>query len=169
MSLILALILVSAAVPQTTAQPGMSVEAYQVTELPITITDGTLLRAKDGYLLKCLMANNSEFSLLGLRYSLAVVDPMNVTKVVVTRSEGLKLAQHETKSLIFRTPIKLKLKPDDRLVLLPEQIVSSDYVWEVMKPKNAMQAYIAGDYSVQPRVQRLRNQVDAPPRRRVIY
>ena len=43
-------------------------------------------------------------------------------------------------------------------------------LWEVVKAKENLEAYIAGDYSVVPRVLCLRNQVDTPPPRRgVIY
>jgi hypothetical protein len=169
MSLILALILTTRAGPQAPVQRQVPVEVFQVIELPITITDTALVKTKDGYLLKCLLSNNSEFRALGLRYSLAVVDSMNVTNAVVTRNEGLRLTQYQTKSMTFRTPIKLKLKADQRLVLMLEQVVSTDYLWEVMKAKEALASYTTGDYSVVPRVLRVNTQVDAPPRTRVIY
>ncbi len=166
MSLIIALILTTVAAQQTPVQHQVPVEVFQVIELPITITDTTLIETKRGHLLKCLLTNNSDSRVLGLRYSLAVVDSMNVTTAVVTTNEGLKLAQHQTKTLTFRTPVKLKLKADERLVLMLEQVISADYVWEVMKAKEALAGYIAADYSVVPRVLRVRNQVDAPPRLR---
>jgi hypothetical protein len=51
-----------------------------------------------------------------------------------------------------------------------EQVVSTDYIWQVVDAKENFDAYIAGDYSVVPRVLRLRNQVDTPPpRTSVIY
>ena len=169
MSLFFALILTTTLGQQTPVQRQVAIEVFQVMELPLTITDTALVKTKDGYLLKCLLSNNSEFRALGFRYSLAVIDSMNVTNAVVTRSEGLKLAQYKTKSLTFRTPIKMKMKTDERLVLMLEQVVSTDYLWEVVKAKEALAAYVAGDYSVVPRVLRLNNQVDAPPRSRVIY
>jgi len=170
MALILALILTTAAVQQTSVERRVPVEVFQVIELPVTITDTALVKTKDGYLLKCLLSNNSEFRALGLKYSLAVVDSMNVTTAIVTRNEGLKLAEFQTKSLTFRTPIKLKMKADERLVLMLEQVISIDYVWEVMKAKEALAVYIAGDYSIAPRVLRSLNLVDSPPPLpRVIY
>ncbi len=169
MTLILALILTTTAAQQTPVQQRVAVEVFQITELPITVTDASLVKTKDGYLLKCLASNNSEFRALGLRYSLAAVDSMNAARSVVTINEGFKLAEYQTKTLTFKTPIKLKLDDDDRLVLLVEQIVSTHYVWNVIKAKEALTAYIAGDYSVVPQVLRMLNQVDAPPRVRTIY
>lgn len=169
MTLLLALILTTTAAQQTPAPQRVAVEVFQVTELPLTMTDASLVKTKDGYLLKCLASNNSEFRLLGLRYSLAAVDSLNATRFVVTLNEGLKLAQYETKNVTFKTPIKLKLKEGDRLILMIEQSVSTHYVWDVIKAKDALTAYIAGDYSVVPQVLRVLNQVDAPPRRRTIY
>lgn len=94
---------------------------------------------------------------------------MNVAKAVVSKNEDLKLAPYKAESLTFTTPIQLQMKDDERLVLMLEQVLSIDYIWEVKKPKEALTAYIAGDYAVVPRVVRLTNQVDAPPRQRVIY
>ena len=170
MLLIFALILTTAAGQQTPVQHRVTVEVFQVFELPITITDTALVKTKkERYLLKCVLSNNSEFRVVGLRYSLIVVDSMNVAKAVVTRNEGVKLAPYKAESLTLTTPIQLQMKDDERLVLMLEQVISTDYIWEVMKPKEALTAYIAGDYAVVPRVVRLTNQVDAPPRRRMIY
>ena len=168
MSIILALILLTTTGQQTPVQR-VPIEVFQVAELPVAISEASLIKTNDGYLLTCLASNNSEFSLRGLRYSLVLVDSMNVATTVVTRNEGLKLPQHQAKGLTFRTPIKLKMKADNRLVLMLEQVVSTDYVWEVMKPTEALSGYLGGDYSIVARVRRLRNQVDTPPRRRVIY
>jgi hypothetical protein len=44
-----------------------------------------------------------------------------------------------------------------------EQTISSETIWEVMKAKEALEAYAKGDYSVVPRVLRGPNQVDVPP------
>lgn len=164
MSLILALLLITPAAQQAPVQRQVPVDVLQVIELPVTITDAALVKTKDGYLLKGLISNNSEFRTLGVRYSLAVVDSMNETKAIVTRNEGLKLGRSQTKSITFRSPIKLQLKADERLVLIMEQVVSADYLWDVMNSKEVLAAYIAGDYSVIPRVQRVINQLDAPPR-----
>jgi hypothetical protein len=170
MSLIFALILTTAVGQQIPVQHRVSVEVFEVLELPITITETTLVKTKkERYLLKCILSNNSELRVNGLRYSLIVVDSMNVAKAVVTKNEGLKLAPYKAESLTFTTPIQLQIKGDERLVLMLEQVISTDYIWEVTKPKEAWTAYIAGDYSVVPRVVRLTNQVDTPPRRRVIY
>jgi hypothetical protein len=166
MSLLLALILTTVVNQQTPVQHRVPIEVVQVIGLPLTITETALVKTKDGYLLKCLISNNSEFRTLGLRYSLAVVDAMNA---VVTRNEGIKLRQSQTKSVTFKTPVKLKMKTDARLVLILEQVVSTEYVWEVVKAKDNLAAYIRGDYSVVARVLRLNNQVDTPPRRTVIY
>jgi len=169
MSLLFALILTTAANQQTPIERRVPIEVFQVIDLPLTITETALVKTKDGYLLKCVISNNSEFRTLGLRYSLAVVDPMNEAKAVITRNEGLKLRHSQTKSVTFKTPIGLKIKTDARLVLILEQVVSTEYVWEVVNAKENLAAHIAGDYSVVTRVLRSTNQVDSPPRRTVIY
>jgi len=167
-SLILAGILTTAAGQEVPVQQ-IPVEVFQVLDLPVTITETALVKTKDGYLLKCSLTNNSEFPLIGLRYSLVVADSMNTANLVAVRDEGLKLAESQTKTVTFKTPIKLKLKTGERLVLMLDEIVSIDYTWRVIKAKEVFAAYIGGDYSVVPRVVRTSNQVDAPPRASVIY
>ena len=167
--LVLAFILTIAAAQQAPADQRVPVEVFQVMELPLTVTDAGLIKTKSGYLLKCLVTNNSEYRALGVRYSLAVVDSANVAKAVITTNDGLKLAPYQTKSLTFKAPVKLKIQPGDRLILMPEQIISIHFVWDVLKAKEALTAYIAGDYSVTPRVMRVLNQIDAPPRINLIY
>jgi predicted secreted protein len=162
MSLIFAFILTTFVAQEKPVQPSIPIEVFQVIELPLTITDTALVKTKGGYFLKCQISSNSEFRTLGVRYALAVVNSMNVTTTIINRNEGVKLAANQTKTLTFKTPIKLRLKADERLVLMFEQVITTDYVWEVMKAKEALAAYIAGDYSVAPRVLRVSNQVDAP-------
>lgn len=167
MSLILAFafLLITPAAQQAPVQRQVPIDVFQVLELPVTITDAALVKTKDGYVLKGLISNNLDFETVGVRYSLAVVDSMNETTAIVTRNEGFKLARAQTKTITFRSPIKLQLKDDQRLVLMLDQVVSVDYLWDVSNSKEALAAYINGDYSVIPRVQRVINQVDARPLR----
>lgn len=155
---------------QPPAAPEVPVEIFQILELPITITDTVLVKTKSGHFLKCYLSNSSEFRQLGLRYSLAVIDSMNVTKGVITRNEGFRLGGYKAKSVTFKTPIKLSLNGDERFVLMLEQVVSTHYVWDVLKAKDSLAAYTAGDYSITPRVLRVSNHVDAPlPLNRLNY
>ena len=138
-----------------------AIEVFQVLEMPITTPDAALVKTKNGYLLKCVLANSTEFRQLGLRYSLAVIDSMNATSAIVSRNEGFRLAPYQTKTITFKTPFRLNLKGDERFVLMVEQVVSTDYVWDVLKSKDSLAAYIGGDYSVMPRVLRVSNHVDS--------
>ena len=81
----------------------------------------------------------------------------------MVRDESLKLAESQTKAITFKTPIKVKLKTGERLVLMLDEVGSVDYTWRVIKAKEALGAYINGDYSVVPRVVRMSNQVDTRP------
>lgn len=169
MVLILALILTTAGIQQTPVQHPVPIEVVQVNDLPLNFSETTLIKTKDGYLLKCLITNNSEFRTLGLKYTLAVIDSTNEVNALVTRNEGIKLRQSQIKNVTFKTPVKVKIKTDARLVLILEQVVSTEFVWEVVNAKENLVAYIGGDYSVVARVLRLTNQVDTPPRRTIIY
>ena len=141
----------------------VEIEVLPVLELPVTVNKPVLVKGKNGYLLKCSLTNGSEFRQLGFRYSLAIVDAAGANRIV-SRSEGFKLLPFETREVTFQTPLQVKLKHGARLVLMLEQNISTDYVWEVIKAKDVLAEYLAGDYSITPRVIRVRNQVDAPPR-----
>ena len=146
-----------------------AVEVFQVLELPITTTDAALVKTKNGYQLKCVLANSTEFRQLGLRYSLAIVDSMNKTRGIISRNEGFRLAPYQTKTITFKTPLRFTVKGDEHFVLMVEQVVSTDYVWDVLKSKHALHAYIGGDYSVMPKVLRVSNQVDSIMPIRVLF
>jgi hypothetical protein len=169
LGLILALS-VSAAAAQTAdrpappANPPVPVEVFQVLELPVAINGPVLVKTKGGYFLKCSLANSSEFQQLGLRYSLVVLDSADgTTRKILTVSEAFALPAYQTKTLTFKTPLKVNLNGRGRVVLMLQQFISADYVWEVINPREALRAYIAGDYSITPRVLRVSNQVDARP------
>jgi hypothetical protein len=149
----------------------VSIEVFQVIELPLNVHEASLTKSKSGYLLKLKLGNSSELSMIGLRYTLAAIDNKNQAQPVVNRTEGLSIAAYATKTLTLKTPIKVKLKDGNRLVLMVEQVISRESIWEVVKAKEALEAYAKGDYSVVPVVLRVANQVDSPPAGRppVIY
>jgi hypothetical protein len=156
---------------QTKAPPrDLFVEVLQVLELPLNVQDALLVKTDKGYRLRCTISNSSEVALTGLRYSLTVIDPLRGLRPVVNRTHGFSLAAYVTKTFTFQIPIPIKPQDGDRFVLMFEQAMSADSIWEVIKAKDALDAYVAGDYSVVPHVLRVANQVDAPPPLpRVIY
>jgi hypothetical protein len=81
----------------------------------------------------------------------------------VNRTEGFSIPGYDIKTLTFKSPIKFKQKDGERLVLMIEQVISRESIWEVVKAKDALEAYARGDYSVMPAVMRVANQVDTRP------
>jgi hypothetical protein len=141
----------------------VSVEVFQVLDLPLNIHEASLTKTERGYLLKLSLANSSELKIIGLRYSLAVIDSRNQLQSLVNRTEGFSIPGYDTKTLTFKSPIKFKQKDGERLVLMIEQVISRESIWEVVKAKDALEAYARGDYSVMPAVMRVANQVDTRP------
>jgi len=141
----------------------VSVEVFQVLDLPLNVHEAALTKTERGYLLKLSLANSSELKIIGLRYSLAVIDSRNQLQPLVNRTEGFSILGYDSKTLTFKSPIKFKQKDGERLVLMIEQVVSHESIWEVVKAKDALEAYARGDYSVMPAVMRVANQVDARP------
>lgn len=148
----------------------VSVEVFQVLELPLLVHEATLVKEDKGYLLRCSLSNSSESKMIGLRYSLAIIDESAKVRPVVSRSEGIAIEAYSSKRPTFQTPIQINLKDGQHLIMMLEQTMSFSTIWDVVKAKEALEAYAAGDYSKIPNVIRVANQVDAPlPAPRVIY
>ena len=154
-----------------TQSESVAVEVFQVLELPLSVHEATLVKSdRKGYALKLALGNSSEVRIIGLRYSIVSIDSRNQAQPLVNRTEGFAISPYATKTLTFTSPIKFKPRYGDRLVIMLEQVISRESIWEVVKAKDAVEAYVRGDYSVTPTVLRVSNHVDAPsPRQRMFY
>ena len=147
--------------PQSDALP---IEVFQVLDLPLSIHEASLTKSERGfYFLKLSLSNSSDLKILGLRYSLVSIDTRDQLQIRVNRTEGFSAPAYGMRTLTFKTPIKLKQKDGERLLLMIEQVISRESIWEVVKAKDAIEAYARGDFSVVPSVMRVTNQVDSPP------
>jgi hypothetical protein len=164
---------ISTAYPQQTSEKArakdVAVEVLPVIELPLTVHDAALVKTEKTYQLKCRLSSSVDVRIIGIRYSLTAIDPLSGGIPITNRIEGFELPAYDTKTIKFSTPISFHPKEGVRVVLMLEQMVSRESIWEVIKAKDALESYVKGDYSVQPHVMRVANQVDAPPQTRVIY
>ncbi|HEU4834234.1 MAG TPA: hypothetical protein VFS90_07465 [Pyrinomonadaceae bacterium] len=148
----------------------LPIEVFQVLDLPVNVHEASLTKNERGfYFLKISLANSSELKLIGFRYSLALIDSKNQLQPLVNRTEGFSLPGYGIKTLTFKSPIKFKQKGGERLLLMIEQVISHESIWEVVKAKDALEAYARGDYSMTPTVLRVANQVDTHPDVQIIY
>ena len=146
--------------PQADSVP---IEVFQVLALPVNVHEAALTKTERGYLLRLGLGNSSDLKIIGLRYALVSIDAREQVQPRLNRTEGFSVPAYDAKTLTFKTPIKLKPKDGERFVLMIEQLISRESIWEVVKAKDALEAYTRGDYSVVPAVLRVPNQVDAPP------
>ena len=140
-----------------------AIEVFQVLDLPLSVHEANLTKSERGQFLQLSLSNSSDLKILGLRYSIVSVDAQGQVQIRVNRTEGFSLPAYGMKTLTFKTPIKLKLKDGERLLMMIEQVISRESIWEVVKAKDAIEAYARGDFSVVPSVMRVTNQVDSPP------
>ena len=147
----------------TAQSDALPIEVFQVLDLPLSIHEASLTKSERGHLLQLSLSNSSDLKVLGLRYSLVSIDARDQVQIRVNRTEGFSVRAYDMKTLTFKTPIKLKLKDGERLLLMIEQVISRESIWEVVKAKDAIEAYARGDFSVVPTVLRVPNQVDSPP------
>ena len=141
----------------------ISIEVFQVLDLPLSIHQAALTKSERGHFLQLSLSNSSDLKILGLRYSIVSIDTRNEVQIRVNRTEGFSVPAYGMKTLTFKTPIKLKQKDGERLLLMIEQVISRESIWEVVTAKDALEAYARGDFSVVPTVLRIPNQVDSPP------
>lgn len=146
-----------------------AVEAVQVAELPVSVREVVLEKTRKGYVLKCLLSNNSPDQIVRLDYLLLVIDSNNEARYLLDGTEDFKLKGYATKPLIFKRHFLLEVGDGSRLFLMPNRVFGRESVWEVLKANKALEAHAAGDYSVTPVVVRATNLYDAPPRPRIIY
>ena len=156
--------------PKKPASRDVAAEVILVPELPLNVHEAALVKTDKGYFLKCRFSSTADVPLIGMRYSLTVIEPITgAARPVTNRIEGFDLPSYSSKTLTFATPIKFHQTDGSRLVLMLEQVVSRESIWEVIKAKDVLECYIKGDYSIEPHVLRVANQVDAPLQTRVIY
>jgi hypothetical protein len=146
----------------------ITVETFQVLDLPLNIRDVTLTKTDKGYLLKGTVSNDTDSHIRGLRYLLVVVDSNNTVRPAIVRSESCEVPAYGTAKVTFNEPLKLKVKNADRFELMLDQVIGEMSIWEVLKARQTLESYASGDYSVTPKVLRVSNHVDAPPRQ-IIY
>jgi hypothetical protein len=171
----LALILVISVAPyrsnmvyRTYLQTSRSIEVFQVLDLPLTVHEASLVKSERNYTVKLAVGNSSEEKLVGLRYSLVTIDSKNQMQLLANRNEGCLVPAYASRTLTFKTPIRFKPKGGERLVLMVEEVMSPEWIWDVVKAKEALEVYARGDYSVMPTVMKMLNQVDAPHTPQVI-
>ncbi len=140
----------------------LTIEVIPVFDLPLSVHEASLIKSDKGYLLKLSLANSTNSPMLGLRYSLVTIDSKNQVQPLVNRIERVSMPAYASKNLTFKTPIRVRTKDQPRLILMLEQVISHESIWDVVKAKDALDSYAKGDYSVVPTVMRVANQVDAP-------
>ena len=141
----------------------LAVEVFQVLDLPLSVNEAALIKTDKGLFLKLALGNSTELKMVGLRYSLVSINMKGDLQFIANRVEGFSIPAYGTKTVTFKTPLKFKQKDGERLALMVEQVVSRESIWEVVKAKDAFEAYARGDYSVVPVVLRVANQVDSRP------
>jgi hypothetical protein len=147
----------------------LAVEVFQVVDLPLTVHEAALTKTDKGMFLKLALGNSLDLKMIGLRYSLVTINSKNELHLIANRVEGFSLPAYASKTVTFKTPLKFKAKDGERLAVMVEQVVSRETIWEVIKAKDAFEAYARGDYSVVPVVLRVANQVDSPPGRFLMF
>jgi hypothetical protein len=143
-------------------------DVFAVPGLPLGVQDAVLIKTDKGLLLRCQLSNNSEEEMTGMRYELVVEQSDEDPRYIFNRSEGFKLKAYETRIVTFQTPLRLTLKREQRIVLMPNQAVRA-FDLGSSKSQGCTSRLLIGDYSVVPTVIRVANQIDAPITPRVIY
>src|ERR1700752_3453170 len=77
------------------AQTGnLSLEVFQVADLPLHVHEATLEKVDKNYRLKCWLSNNAEVKIIGFRFLVVWIFSKNEISLLINRSEGLSLAAY---------------------------------------------------------------------------
>ena len=150
--------------------PDLPVEVFQVIDLPLNVHEAVLTAKGLDYVVRLRVSNESASELRGIRYVLKPIDPNRGVLNGMNPTEAFVLPAHESQTITLKGGrLRAWANRRFRFVLMVEQVISADSIWEVIKAKDALETYLKGDYTVQPKVIRVANAVDAPPQTRVIY
>lgn len=155
-------------VPNFVDAPKFAVEVVQVMDMPVSVREAVLEKTPKGFVLKCLLSNNSADEILRLDYVL-LTNNLNNVQFLSDGTQGFKLKGYATKQLTSERHFRIEVSDGYRLFLILNRVFSRESVWEVLKAKKALEAHASGDYSVMPEVVRGPNLYDAPPRSKIIY
>lgn len=149
-------------VPKSENLEIVPVEAVQVLELPVNLSDAVLAKTDKGYVLKCSISNNLGTPINGMDYMLLVIDANNSKEAILSVSEKFQIKGHDTKNLVSKTAFGLDVTQGYRLLLIANRVFDGESIWEVPKAGDVLQAFASGDYSITPRATRATNLVDTP-------
>src|SRR5262245_19740851 len=76
----------------------LSVEIFQVLDLPLSVHEASLVKSDKSFLLKLSVGNSSELKLVGLRYSLVTIDAKNQIQFIANRVEGFSVPAYAAKT-----------------------------------------------------------------------
>src|ERR1051325_10957840 len=78
--------------PKKTQTREIAVEVLPVIEFPLTLHEAALVKSERGYALKCRVSSNADVTLIGIRYSLTVIEPVTGDRAGRTLSWPLSRA-----------------------------------------------------------------------------
>lgn len=145
------------------------IDFFDVAEVPLRIDDATFSKTESGHVLKCSAVNRSAEQVFGFGFVLLVVGSSGQPRATVGWIERAQLADYGSKDFSIELPLRLKIRADDRVVLIVEQVFGRETIWKVFKAEDALTAYAAGEQYVIPEVKSISNQFDgigapaAPP------
>ena len=106
----------------------VTIDVFQILDLPLNIHEAALTKTDRGYLLRLSLGNSSDLKIIGLRYSIVSIDSRDQVQPRVNRTEGFSVPAYGTKTLTFKTPVRLKQRDGERFILMIEQVISSESI-----------------------------------------
>ncbi len=135
-------------------------EVLDLPEMPIGIEPFSLGQSTEGYDLLCSVINRSDDRVLGLGLLVLVVDEKGETRGGSKWSERIELTGLSRKESTLHLPVKLRIRSSDRVVLMVEQVIGRETIWNAAKAREALQRHVSGEAYTAPEVQQMSNRHD---------
>jgi hypothetical protein len=153
--------------PQVCANPlssadAVAVEYFEQSELPVNVSDATLVRRQNHQELTGRIANRSDEPVSGVVFLLIALNEQGKISGRISWVEKLDLETGELRSVSIRLPKSIAIPRNGKLILGVDEIFGRRSIWIASKVEQALEAFGTGATYTAPKVKRVTNLVDSP-------
>src|SRR6266850_847108 len=154
---------IAAQTVSTDMKESVPVDYFEQWELPISVSNATVVRKQNQTSLTARIANRAEEGINGVAFVLILLNSQRMVTGRITWVEKLDLDVGELREVLLRLPKDIKVPRHGKLVLGIDEIFGNRSIWITLKLHEALEAYGTGAHLKQPAVKHITNTVDSPP------
>jgi hypothetical protein len=154
---------IAAQTASTDLKESMPVDYFEQWELPVSVSNASVVRKQNQASLIARLANRAEEGIGGVAFVLILLDSQRTVMGRITWVEKLDLDVGELREVSLRLPKDIKVPRHGRLVLGIDEMFGNRSIWITLKLHEALEAFGTGTPYKQPAIKRVSNTVDSRP------